>query len=110
MRIRIQNTKKERKRERKEADVPSCSVSVVGEKVGERAVAGLVTSPGGEGLVTHATEVKQLITREGRENYVKELAETKFSRNSEEKFLKMVLRNRNFCALLKKPKTKILLV
>ncbi len=66
MRIRIQNTEKERERERKEADVPSCSVSVVGEKVGERAVAGLVTSPGGEGLVTHATGVKQGAHHQGR--------------------------------------------
>jgi hypothetical protein len=85
---------------------------VVGEKVGERAVAGLVTSPGGEGLVTHATGVKQRAhhqRRQRRKKICKGLAEIKFRRNYGEIFLKMVPRYRYFCALLKKPKTAFLL-
>jgi hypothetical protein len=42
---------------------------------------------------------RELITREDRENYVKGLAEIKFSKNSGEKFL-----NRFLCALLKNQK------
>ena len=48
----VRQERKGEKGRKRERDLPSCSVSVVGEKVGgERAVAGLVTSPGGHPLV-----------------------------------------------------------
>ncbi len=86
--------------------------------MGERAVAGLVTSPGGEGLVTHATGVKQRAHHRRRYRRIRQ----RVSRNQvQQKLLKMVSQDgyfssKNnkyialmvleiFCALLKKSET-----